>query len=49
MSRDKPSQERAPLCPICGVRHWAREPHVFGKAAKAKAAKAATKKSGKRR
>lgn len=33
MSRDKPASERAPLCPICGQRHWGREPHVFTKAA----------------
>lgn len=29
MSRDKPSSERAPLCPLCDSRHWAREPHSF--------------------
>ena len=38
MSRDKPSSERAPMCPICSVRHWAREAHVFGKKAAAKPA-----------
>jgi hypothetical protein len=27
-SRDKTSQERATLCPICNTRHWSREPHA---------------------
>lgn len=31
MSRDKPASERAPMCPICQTRHWAREPHVLKK------------------
>lgn len=35
MSRsDKSENDRAPLCPICETRHWAREPHVFKRAAK---------------
>lgn len=31
MRSDKTSNDRAPLCAICGHRHWTREPHNFKK------------------
>lgn len=44
MSRDKTSNDRSPMCPICETRHWAREPHDF----KRKSAKLPAKKKWQR-
>ncbi len=40
---EKTANERAPMCRICGHRHWNREPHVFTKS------KSKTKPKGKRK